>query len=162
MCTSRYYGNKSYSIDILMFKTHLFTCKLLLISIHMTACTRTINITCHSTVNGVSENSVQDRAQAVAMATKHPKLSIVCRSKIPIWMQTPPDFDPCNGLCMHNRHVFPYSIYRDMTCDADCACTSRHIDRNQEEFASKIGILLRQTIYNLECFVAIATACARS
>ena len=38
----------------------------------MTACAHTTNVACHSTVDGVSENSVQDRAQAVAMATKHP------------------------------------------------------------------------------------------
>ena len=40
----------------------------------VTACARTINVTCHSTVDGVSENSVQVRAQAVAMATKHREL----------------------------------------------------------------------------------------
>ena len=40
----------------------------------VTACARTINVTCYSTVNGVSENSVQVRAQAVAMATKHREL----------------------------------------------------------------------------------------
>ena len=57
-----------------MFKAHLSTCTLLLISISVTACARTINVTCHSTVDGVSENSVQVRAQAVAMATKHPEL----------------------------------------------------------------------------------------
>ena len=33
----------------------------------------------HSTVNEVPEISVQDCAQAVAMATKHAKLQIVCR-----------------------------------------------------------------------------------
>ena len=36
----------------------------------MTACARTINVTCDCTVDGVPENSVQDHAQAVAMATK--------------------------------------------------------------------------------------------
>ena len=41
----------------------------------MTACARTTNITCHSTVDGVLEISVQDRAQAVVMATKHPELA---------------------------------------------------------------------------------------
>ena len=45
---------------------------------HVTACACTINITCHSTVDGVSEISVQVRAQAVAMATKHPDISLVC------------------------------------------------------------------------------------
>ena len=40
----------------------------------VTACARTINVISHSTVDGVSENSVQVRAQAVAMATKHPEL----------------------------------------------------------------------------------------
>ena len=48
-----------------------------------------------------------------------------------------------------------------MTCDIDCACTSRHRDRNQEECASKYGFSL-QTTYNSGCFVAIATACART
>ena len=43
------------------------------------ACACTINVTCHSTVDGVSEISVQVRAQAVAMATKHPDISLVCR-----------------------------------------------------------------------------------
>ena len=38
----------------------------------VTAGARTFNLTSHSTVDGVSENSVQVRAQAVAMATKHP------------------------------------------------------------------------------------------
>ena len=46
----------------------------------VTAGARTINVTCHSTVDGVSENSVQVRAQAVTMATKHPDISFVCRS----------------------------------------------------------------------------------
>ena len=40
----------------------------------VTACARTINLTCYSTVDGVSKNSVQVRAQAVAIATKHPEL----------------------------------------------------------------------------------------
>ena len=46
----------------------------------VTAGARTINVTSHMTVNGVLENSVQVRAQAVAMATKHPDISFVCRS----------------------------------------------------------------------------------
>ena len=83
----------------------LFGWILLLISIPVTACTRTINITCHCTLNGVSENSVQVRAQAVAMATKHPHISLIVE-KIPVWMHTPPDFDLCDGLCTHNqRHM---------------------------------------------------------
>ena len=57
-------------------ENHLFGCTLLLISIPVTACARTINVTCHSTVNDVSDNSVQVRAQAVAMATKHPELQV--------------------------------------------------------------------------------------
>ena len=40
----------------------------------VTAGARTINLTSHITVDGVSENSVQVRAQAVAMATKHSEL----------------------------------------------------------------------------------------
>ena len=55
---------------------------LLLISISVTACARTINITCYSTLDGVSEISVQVRAQAVAMATKHPELYVVCKGNI--------------------------------------------------------------------------------
>ena len=47
----------------------------------MTACARTTNIPCHGTVDGVSEISVQVRAQAVAMATKHPHISLVCERK---------------------------------------------------------------------------------
>ena len=43
----------------------------------VTACARTINVTCHSTVDGVSDNSVQVRAQAVATATKHSHISFV-------------------------------------------------------------------------------------
>ena len=69
----------------------------------MTACARIINVTCHSTVDGVSEISVQVRAQTVAMATKHPELQVVCKKKSSIWMHTPPDFDPCDGLCTHNQ-----------------------------------------------------------
>ena len=38
------------------------------------ACARTINITCHSTVDGVPEISVQDCAQTVAIAIEHHKL----------------------------------------------------------------------------------------
>ena len=40
---------------------------------------RIINVTCHSTVDGVPEISVSDPAQAVALATKHPELLLVCR-----------------------------------------------------------------------------------
>ena len=43
----------------------------------MTACARIINVTCHSTVDGLSDNSIQVRAQAVAMATKQPELQVV-------------------------------------------------------------------------------------
>ena len=53
---------------------YLFGCTLLLISIPVTACARIINVASHTTVDGVSENSVQVRAQAVAMATRHPEL----------------------------------------------------------------------------------------
>ena len=67
-------ATRHISIDSLMVKTHRSTCTLFLISIHVTVCARTINVTCHSTVDGVPEVSVQDRAEAVAMATKHPKL----------------------------------------------------------------------------------------
>ena len=59
-----------------MFKSHLLRCKLNLILIRVTACARTIKITCHSTVIGVPENSVEDRAQAVAVATKHAQLTL--------------------------------------------------------------------------------------
>ena len=48
----------------------------------VTACARTINLTCYSTVDGVSEISVQVRAQAVAMATKHSDILLVCRSNL--------------------------------------------------------------------------------
>ena len=48
----------------------------------MTACARTINVTCHIMIIGVSEISVQVRAQAVAMATKHPELQVVCKGNI--------------------------------------------------------------------------------
>ena len=41
------------------------------------ACARIINVRCHSTVDGVPENSVQVRAQAVAMATKHSHITLV-------------------------------------------------------------------------------------
>ena len=60
-------------------KENLFGCILLLISIPVTACARTINVKCYSTVDGVSENSVQVRAQTVAMATKYPHISLVCK-----------------------------------------------------------------------------------
>ena len=71
----------------------------------MAACARIINVASHSTVDGAPENSVQVRAQAVAMATKHPELYVVCK-EISIWMHTPPDFDLCDGLCPHNqRHM---------------------------------------------------------
>ena len=60
-------------------------------------CARIINVRCDSTVDGVLEDSVQVRAQAVAMATKHPDVSFVCK-KIPIWMHTPPDIDACDDV----------------------------------------------------------------
>ena len=44
-----------------------------MISILVTACARTINVTCHSTLDAVPVISVQVRAQTVAMATKHPE-----------------------------------------------------------------------------------------
>ena len=66
-----------------------------------------------------------------------------------------------NGLCTYLNAVFRYSIDCAITSDVDCACTSRHRDRYQEECASKLRFLL-QTTYNSECFVAIATACART
>ena len=47
---------------------------LLLISIHVMTCACTINVTSHSTLDGVLEIIVQDCAQAVAMATKHPDI----------------------------------------------------------------------------------------
>ena len=43
--------------------------------------------------------------------------------------------------------------------DVDCACTSRHWHRNQEEYASKQGFFHKRTIYQS---VSIATACART
>ena len=73
LCTNRCYG-ETCSIDILMCKTHLFKCTLLLISIRVTTCACTINITRYCTVNGVPENSIQNDAQPVAIVTKHPKL----------------------------------------------------------------------------------------
>ena len=73
-CTSRCYGNKTLCYIVCLSKKSLFGWILLLISIPVTACARTINVQCHSTVNGVLENSVQVRAQAVAMATEHPEL----------------------------------------------------------------------------------------
>ena len=48
----------------------------------MTACARTINVACQSTLDGVSEISVQVRAPAVAMATKHPDISLVCERNL--------------------------------------------------------------------------------
>ena len=62
-----------------MFKTHLFRCTLLLISILVMACARTITITCHSTLDGVLKISVHNRAQVVAMATKHPDILLIYR-----------------------------------------------------------------------------------
>ena len=48
-----------------------------MISFRVTTCARTINITCHNTLDGVSENSIQHCVQAVAMATKHAQLTFV-------------------------------------------------------------------------------------
>ena len=78
-CTSRCYGNKTPSYIVGLSKNSLIGCPLLLISIPVTACARTINVTCHSTIIGDSENSVQVRAQAVAMAAKHPELYVFCK-----------------------------------------------------------------------------------
>ena len=59
-----------------MCKPHLSRCTLLLVSIPVMACAPTISVTCHSTLDGVLEISVQDCAQAVAMATKHTQLTV--------------------------------------------------------------------------------------
>ena len=72
-------ATKHSNISFVCKKT-LFGCVLLLILMPVTACARTINVTCHCTVNGVSKNSVQVRAQAVAMATKYSNISFVCQS----------------------------------------------------------------------------------
>ena len=80
-CTSRCYGNKTPSNIVGLSKKSLFGCILLLISIFVTASGCITNIPCYSTVNGVSEISVQVRAQAVAMTTKHPDISLVCPRK---------------------------------------------------------------------------------
>ena len=78
-CTSRCYGNKTPSYIVGLSKKSLFGCILVLISIFVTARISITNIPCYSTVDGVSEISVQIRAHAVAMATKHPHISLVCR-----------------------------------------------------------------------------------
>ena len=80
-CTSCCYGNKTPLFIVGLSKKSLFGCILLLISIFVTACGCTTNIPCHSTLDGVSEISVQVRAQAVAMATKHCDISLVCERK---------------------------------------------------------------------------------
>ena len=67
-------ATKHSDIFFVCQRKSLFGWTLLLISIPVTACARIINVTCHSTVDGVSDNSVQVRAQTVAMATKHPEL----------------------------------------------------------------------------------------
>ena len=64
----------------------------------MTACARIINITSHSILDGLPENSVHDCAQAVAMATKHAKATFLC-SKTLVQIQTFRDFFSSNGLC---------------------------------------------------------------
>ena len=65
---------------------------------HVTACACTINITCHSTVDGVSVNSVQDRAQAVAMTTNTLSYNLFV-NEIPIWMPTPACVRTINITC---------------------------------------------------------------
>ena len=74
-------ATKHPDISLVCRRKSLFGCTLLLISIPVTACAHIINVTCYSTVDGVSEISVQVRAQAVAMATKHPDILLVCRRK---------------------------------------------------------------------------------
>ena len=74
-------ATKHSYITLVCRRKSLSRCILVLISISVTACARTINITCHSTLDGVSKISVQVRAQAVAMATKHPHISLVCQRK---------------------------------------------------------------------------------
>ena len=118
------YGNKTPSYIVGLSKKFLFGWILLLISIPVTACARTINVKYHSTVNGVSEISVQVRAQAVAMATKHPHISLVCR-KNPTWMDTPPDFDPCDGLYTHNQYHMSLHTQWSIGKQRSSTCTSR-------------------------------------
>ena len=72
---------KHPDISLVCRRKSLFGCTLLLISISVTACARITNIPCYSTLDGVPEISVQVRAQAVAMTTKHPHISLVCRRK---------------------------------------------------------------------------------
>ena len=72
---------KHPDISLVCERKSLFGCILLLIPIFVTACARTTNVTCHSTVDEVSEISVQVRAQVVAMTTKHPHISLVYERK---------------------------------------------------------------------------------
>ena len=72
-------ATKHPDISLVCERKSLFGCILVLISISVTACAHTTIITCHSTVDGLLEISVQVCAQAVAMATKHPHISLVCR-----------------------------------------------------------------------------------
>ena len=74
-------ATKYLDISLVCERKALFGCILLLMSIPVTTCARTTNIPCHGTVDGVPEISIQVRAQAVAMATKHPHISLVCERK---------------------------------------------------------------------------------
>ena len=57
-----------------------------------------------------------------------------------------------NDLCTYLNSDFRYSIDCAMTCDIDCVCASRHTGRNQEECASKQGLVYKQIIiYGVCC-----------
>ena len=67
-------ATKHCDISLVCERKSLFGYLLLLISIFVTTCACTTIVTCHGTVDGVLEKSVQVRAQAIAPATKHPEL----------------------------------------------------------------------------------------
>ena len=56
-----------------------------------------------------------------------------------------------NGLCTILNAVFRYSIDCIVRCYVECACTSRHIDRNLAEFASGQVFLNTKILISIFC-----------
>ena len=110
---------------------------------YVTTCARTINITCRSTLDGVPDNSVYDRAQTVAME----KIILNKNSfveEISIWMHTPPGFDPYVTACARTINITYYSTTNGVSeiSVQDSAQTVATATKH-----SKLKIVCRRNLY---------------
>ena len=126
-CTSRSYCYKACSINIITFKTHLFRRKLILISILLTACARRINITSHSTAMDYRKSTLKIVHKPSLWQQNALNYNLFVKKYL-IWMQTHPDFNPCDGLWTYNQHRISYysqwstGTQRSRLCTSHCYC----------------------------------------